>query len=300
MSNRADDRQQIIADLHSWVKQNQGMSTGWYLDEGDQPGVIPTAPVAEKKTAPAKAQAPVTPPPAPPVPNVDKEAAFRLLCDQYVDQALLMIKQEPSVTAEADPLVAAHQGDAGAALAALAAEVSPCTACDLSSGRTTTVFGTGNPTADVVFIGDTPGLDEDRQGEPFVGESGKLLTKILGAIGFARQDVYLANVLKCQSPEGRDPLPEEVRHCEPHLRRQLAIIQPRVICCLGRVAAQALLKTDLSLAELRERVHFYAGVPVMATYHPAALLRNPGWKRDTWEDVRKLRALSDALQKGTG
>ena len=130
--------------------------------------------------------------------------------------------------------------------------------------------------------------------------SGQLLTKILGAIGYSRDDVYLCNILKCQPPSARDPQPFEVQHCEPHLKRQLAILQPRVICCLGRVAAQTLLKTDLSLGKLRHSVHFYEGVPVMATFHPAALLRNPGWKRDTWDDVRKLHALSEALQAEEG
>ena len=146
-----------------------------------------------------------------------------------------------------------------------------------------------------MFIGEAPGRDEDLQGEPFVGRSGQLLTKIIGAIGLTREDVYIANILKCRPPQNRDPAGGEVAACEPHLKRQLAIIHPRVICCLGRIAAQTLLNTDLSLKRLRESVHFYAGIPVMATYHPAALLRNPQWKRDTWNDVRKLRVLRDAL-----
>jgi DNA polymerase len=212
-----------------------------------------------------------------------------------VAESLAVIARQPVVAPTGDKLLRVHGGDQQGAMAALRAEVLPCTACPLSAGRTTTVFGSGNPQAEVVFIGEAPGRDEDLQGEPFVGASGQLLTKILGAIGYAREDVFICNILKCRPPNNRDPLPEEVRHCEPHLKRQLAILRPKVICCLGRVAAQTLLQTDLSLGKLRRTVHFYEGVPVLVTFHPAALLRNPAWKRDTWDDVRKLRALNEAL-----
>ncbi|MCB1182178.1 uracil-DNA glycosylase [bacterium] len=244
-----------------------------------------------------------TPTPAPAAAAAPKDAAFQAMCDAFVAETLGLIDR----AAHADPLrlpdeplLAAHGGDPAAAMAALRSEVLPCTACDLGATRTHTVFGSGHPRADVVFVGEAPGRDEDLQGEPFVGASGQLLTKILGAIGFAREDVFICNILKCRPPNNRDPLPEEVAHCEPHLQRQLAILRPRIICCLGRVAAQTLLKTDLSLGRLRRTVHFYRGVPVMATFHPAALLRNPKWKRDTWDDVRKLRALCDALRAREG
>jgi DNA polymerase len=181
------------------------------------------------------------------------------------------------------------------ALAELAREVAPCTLCKLHGGRTQTVFGTGDPDAGLVFVGEAPGRDEDLQGEPFVGRAGQLLNDILKAIGFAREEVYICNILKCRPPNNRDPEADEVGSCEPYLKQQLAVIQPQLICCLGRVAAQTLLGTRASLTTLREAVHFYAGIPVLATFHPAALLRNPHWKRPTWDDVRRLRALYDAL-----
>jgi uracil-DNA glycosylase family 4 len=175
------------------------------------------------------------------------------------------------------------------------AQVRDCKQCKLWKSRTQTVFGVGNPDADLVFVGEAPGRDEDLQGEPFVGVAGQLLTKILGAIGFAREDVYICNVLKCRPPNNRDPQPDEVEACEPYLLQQLSIIQPKVICALGRHAAYSLLGTTESLARLRTRVHDYHGIPLVVTYHPAALLRNPQWKRPTWEDVQKLRTLHDRL-----
>jgi DNA polymerase len=248
--------------------------------------------------APAAAAEPAAPAPAKParvLPPLDLEPAFRQACDLFTAQTLGAIARQPADGAAPDPYLAEAGGDKAAALARLKAEVLPCTACALSGGRTNTVFGAGDPDADIMFIGEAPGRDEDLQGEPFVGRSGQLLTKIIGAIGLGRDDVYIANILKCRPPENRDPAGPEVAACEPHLKRQLAIIRPRVICCLGRVAAQTLLDTDLSLKRLRETVHFYEGIPVMATFHPAALLRNPQWKHDTWDDVRKLRVLRDAL-----
>ncbi len=322
MANHADERQNIIGDLQAWIRQNRAQGAEWYLDEGSRPEVIPVTAEPEVAEAAVPAPAPTEPAkpskstksaksakseppakPAPPAPANDKEAAFRARCDQFVGETMALIKRQAEADPTApvtEPLLTAHADDAAAAMAALEAEVRPCTACDLSGTRQTTVFGTGNPRADVVFIGEAPGQEEDQQGEPFVGASGQLLTKILGALGYSRDDVYICNILKCRPPNNRDPQPHEVQHCEPHLKRQLAILQPRVICCLGRVAAQTLLKTDLSLGKLRNSVHFYAGVPVMATFHPAALLRNPSWKRDTWDDVRKLQALSEALQAEEG
>lgn len=322
MSNHADDRQSIIADLQGWIRHNRNLGAEWYLDEGDQPGLIPeAAPVAaiaaDEAATPTTARAahpsasspltisdgapnptPKSTPTAPPAAS-DKDAAFLAACHAFVVETLAVIARQREAmprTAAVEPLLDAHRGDAAAAMAALREIVLPCTACELSATRKTTVFGHGNPTADVVFIGEAPGRDEDLQGEPFVGASGQLLTRILGAIGFGRDDVFICNILKCRPPNNRDPLPVEVAHCEPHLKRQLAILRPRVICCLGRVAAQTLLKTDVSLGRLRSAVHFYEGIPVLVTFHPAALLRNPGWKRDTWDDVRKLRALTDALR----
>jgi DNA polymerase len=225
------------------------------------------------------------------------DPAFRQQCELFVAQTLGRIAQagQEAEPLAPDPFLAEAGGDRRAALDRLRELGLPCTACDLGRTRTHTVFGEGNPEAEVVFIGEAPGADEDAQGQPFVGRSGQLLTKVIAAIGFAREDVFICNILKCRPPGNRDPLPAEVASCEPHLRRQLAILQPKLICCLGRIAAQTLLGTDASLKRLRETVHFYAGIPVLATYHPAALLRNPEYKRDTWDDVRRLRALHDAL-----
>lgn len=265
MNSDRDDRQQILGDFLTWVRQNESAGMEWFLDEGP-------AAVVE----PANAADP-----------------FDELCTQFVTLVMPLINDQP-----ARPARDSSAEDRVTALAALREEVLPCTACRLHEGRNATVFGSGSPDADVVFIGEAPGRDEDLQGEPFVGRSGQLLTKILAAIGYSRDEVFICNILKCRPPNNRDPQADEVAACEPYLKRQLDILNPRVICCLGRVAAQTLLGTDASLKRLRETVHFYEGIPVMATYHPAALLRNPSWKRETWNDVRKMRALVDALKKG--
>lgn len=270
----------------------------WFLDDGSAAPEL--ADVAEAPAPPTQAAAPaVATPDAKRPAAAPADDAFAAACAAFVAGTLALIDREgvpAGGTLPPDELLTAHGGDKAAALAALGAEVLPCAKCALHQTRTHTVFGAGNPDADLVFIGEAPGQDEDLQGEPFVGRSGQLLTKILGAIGYSRQDVYICNILKCRPPNNRDPLPAEVEQCEPHLRRQLAILRPRAICCLGRVAGQTLLGTDASLGRLRQAVHFYAGIPVMVTFHPAALLRNPGWKRDTWDDVRRMRALVDALQ----
>jgi len=176
-------------------------------------------------------------------------------------------------------------------LGEIAAVVSKCTACPLHAGRTRTVFGSGNPRTRVMFIGEGPGRDEDLQGEPFVGRSGQLLTKILQAISLERKDVYITNMVKCRPPQNRDPLEEEVRCCERYLVEQIDLIKPRVICALGRIAAQWLLGKKEPLATLRASENFYRGTRVLVTYHPAALLRNPELKRDAWEDFKKLKSL---------
>lgn len=170
-----------------------------------------------------------------------------------------------------------------------------CTKCPLGETRKNFVFGVGNPNADVMLIGEAPGAEEDKQGIPFVGRAGKLLTDILKAINFEREEVYIANILKCRPPNNRDPLPAEVEKCKPHLEKQIELIKPKVILCLGRVAAIELLGKKVTLTKLRQEVHEFNGVKVMATYHPAALLRNPNWKKGCWEDVQKFRKLYDEL-----
>jgi DNA polymerase len=157
------------------------------------------------------------------------------------------------------------------------------------------VFGTGNPGATLMIIGEAPGADEDAQGEPFVGRAGQLLNKILEAINFKREDVYICNILKCRPPGNRKPLAEEVDLCIPYLRKQIALVKPKLILALGLTAAENLLATTESLSRLRGRVFQYEGTPLMVTYHPAALLRNPNWKRPAWEDVQAVRKLHDEL-----
>jgi DNA polymerase len=177
--------------------------------------------------------------------------------------------------------------DGLAAWPALRAEVAACTRCALHQTRTQTVFGTGSPQARWLVIGEAPGADEDRQGEPFVGRAGQLLTEMLRAVGVSREQVYIANVLKCRPPENRDPNPDEARSCEDYLKRQIALIQPRLILVVGRIAAQNLLQVETPIGKLRGEVHAYgpARIPVVVTYHPAYLLRSPGQKARAWDDL---------------
>ena len=171
--------------------------------------------------------------------------------------------------------------------------IQDCQKCPLSKTRTHFVFGTGSPDANLMLIGEAPGRDEDLQGEPFVGRAGQLLDKILAAIEFQRKEVYIGNILKCRPPNNRDPLPEEVALCMSHLMNQIDIIQPKIILALGRIAAQTLLKTSASLGQLRSEELTFSDIPLFVTYHPAALLRNPHWKRAVWEDVQHIRSFYD-------
>ena len=179
----------------------------------------------------------------------------------------------------------------GESLETIRAEVATCTQCDeLACTRKQTVFGVGNPRARLCFLGEAPGADEDAQGEPFVGRAGQLLTRIIEACTLARSDVYILNVLKCRPPRNRNPLPHEVANCRGFLDRQLALIQPEFICCLGAVAAQTLLDMEMPIGRMRGRFFQYQGISVMCTYHPAYLLRNPAAKKDVWEDMKMLLA----------
>jgi DNA polymerase len=180
--------------------------------------------------------------------------------------------------------------DRAAALAAVARKVAQCTHCqELVRSRTRTVFGVGDPYARLVFMGEAPGADEDRQGVPFVGRAGQLLTDIIvKGMRLKRGDVYILNTLKCRPPGNRTPEPEEATNCREYLDAQLAIIRPEFICCLGAVAAQNLLGTSASIGSLRGRVHLHGGIKVICTYHPAYVLRNPPAKRQVWEDIQVL------------
>lgn len=181
-----------------------------------------------------------------------------------------------------------------ASLDELAKAVAGCTRCSLSETARNPVPGEGNPNADLVCVGEAPGAVEDETGRPFVGPAGQLLTKILGAINLRREDVFICNVLKHRPPGNRNPDPTEVEACSPYLIRQLELIRPRVILAMGNFAAQTLLNSKLSLGKLRGAVHRYHGIPLIVTYHPAALLRNPAWKRPTWEDVQLVRRILDS------
>ena len=178
-------------------------------------------------------------------------------------------------------------------LDAIAEMVRACSACGLAKLARNAVPGEGNPNADFVLVGEAPGQNEDESGRPFVGPAGQLLTKILAAINLAREDVYICNVIKHRPPNNRNPLPEEVNACSPFLRRQIELLRPKVIVALGTFAAQTLLETKTPIGKLRGQLHQYYGVPLVATYHPAALLRNPAWKRPTWEDVQLARRILD-------
>jgi len=171
-----------------------------------------------------------------------------------------------------------------------------CTKCDLHKGRNKFVFGVGNPKADVLLIGEGPGAEEDKQGEPFVGRAGQLLNDILKAINFTRQEVYIANIVKCRPPGNRTPLPNEMDSCLPYLVKQIELIKPKLILCLGLVAAGALLKKKDSLGKMRGKIFEFNHTKVMVTYHPAALLRNPNFKRGCWEDVKAFRKLYDEVK----
>jgi DNA polymerase len=178
-------------------------------------------------------------------------------------------------------------------LGEIADVVKTCTRCPLYATATNPVPGEGNPTAELVCVGEAPGANEDATGRPFVGQSGELLTKILAAITLRREDVFICNVLKHRPPGNRNPLPEEVVACSPYLVQQLELIRPKVIVAFGTFAAQTLLNTKLPIGKLRGSIHRYHGVPLIVTYHPAALLRNPAWKRPTWEDVQLARRILD-------
>ena len=196
----------------------------------------------------------------------------------------------------AEPVVetvpVAFPRSAAETLTAIREDIGDCTRCKLHAlGRQQIVYGVGNPNADLMFVGEAPGADEDIQGIPFVGRAGQLLTKIIEAIGLKRDDVYIANVIKCRPPGNRNPEPDEVAECEGFLFRQIDSIKPKVIVALGTFAAKALLKTQDPISRLRGRIYEYRGAKLIPTFHPAFLLRSPDRKRDVWEDMKKVRSI---------
>lgn len=220
--------------------------------------------------------------------NLERKGIRSIYLDAHVDPG-----ETRSTQTDREPTMAAGYAKESVTqqLAEIEAEVKVCTKCGLHKGRTNSVFGTGAPDTRVLFIGEGPGRDEDLKGEPFVGRSGQLLTKIIQAIDLERKDVYITNIVKCRPPENRNPQEDEVQCCEQYLVRQIDLIKPRVICALGRVAAHWLLDTKASLSSLRQSDNRYRGIQVLVTYHPAALLRNPHLKKDAWEDFKHLREL---------
>jgi DNA polymerase len=198
----------------------------------------------------------------------------------------------PSSEASAPPRPA---GSGAAALKIARDELGDCQRCKLAGKRTNIVWGVGNPEAPLVFVGEGPGAEEDRTGEPFVGAAGQLLTRMIQAMGFARDDVYICNVVKCRPPGNRNPEPDEIAACEPFLVRQLGAIGPRMIVTLGKFAAQTLLKSDAAISALRGRFHRYQGITLMPTFHPAYLLRNPSAKREVWADLQQVMSELDRL-----
>jgi uracil-DNA glycosylase len=204
-------------------------------------------------------------------------------------------REEPAAPRSEPPAPREEGGD----WAPLRARVAACTRCSLSATRTQTVFGVGNLEAEWLIVGEAPGAEEDRRGEPFVGRAGQLLNSMLRAIGLAREQVYIANVLKCRPPGNRDPSPGEVAECLPYLERQIALLRPKIMLAVGRISAQNLLKTDTSLGRLRLKVHSFglAQVPLVVTYHPAYLLRAPADKRKAWEDLKFAREVCASVQR---
>ena len=185
-------------------------------------------------------------------------------------------------------------------LLAIRSGLGDCTRCKLHGGRTRLVFGVGNPSAELMFVGEGPGADEDLQGEPFVGRAGQLLTKMIEAMGFARSEVYIANVVKCRPPGNRDPEPDEIAACEPFLKAQIAAIRPRVVVALGRFAVQTLLRDATPISRQRGRWREYEGVRLMPTFHPAYLLRNPAEKKPAWEDLQLVMREFGKIGPGRG
>ncbi len=197
--------------------------------------------------------------------------------------------QAPSPPTSPKPGAPGGQKDPARLLEELEASMAGCARCKLAKGRTKLVFGEGNPNADLMFVGEGPGRDEDLQGRPFVGRAGQLLTRIINAMKLQRSDVYIGNIVKCRPPNNRNPEPDEIRACKPFLMKQIEIIRPKVICALGSVAFQNLMETKAPISKFRGTLYpWREGIYILPTYHPAFLLRNPAKKRDVWEDVQVI------------
>lgn len=292
MADEADPREEYAALVRA-VAARVELEQGFGIESGKLPCPAPL---------PAEAPPQAARPAAPPQPPRQKQAARAMpevVKPPPVHRA--EVPPPPSVTAVATeskvdifeaknydiafPEGLSKQGQ----LEFFAKAIANCQLCRLSQGRTQVVFGVGNPDAELMFVGEAPGHDEDVQGEPFVGKAGQLLTKIIEAMGFKRSDVYIGNVNKCRPPENRAPLPDEMDTCRPFLLRQIDIIQPKIICLLGATAVRGLLQSKEGITKIRGQFLRWRGILVMPTFHPAYLLRNPAEKRTVWEDVQKVR-----------
>ena len=215
--------------------------------------------------------------------------------DLFGDEIYVELDPTPSGTSSIKSTQKPSYSEFPSDLSLFNQHINQCHKCELGNSRTNFVFGVGDPNASLVLVGEAPGEQEDLKGEPFVGRAGKLLDKILAAIERSREkDVYICNVLKCRPPNNRDPLESEVSECEPYLIHQINLIRPKLIVALGRVAGKTLLNVDNSLKSMRGQLHDYHGTPLIVTYHPAALLRNPNWKTDAWKDFKWIRSIIDA------
>ncbi len=253
-----------------------------------------TQPTPERQTQPAASTKPAPKPqPASPAPQPQTQPAAATASSQWERGA-----PDPDYSAAEDVFTLTDPFPDYTELDEFNQAIQGCQKCPLGATRQHFVFGVGDPNADLVLVGEAPGAEEDKQGMPFVGRAGKLLDQILAAVDLKRGDgVYICNILKCRPPNNRDPLPSEVHECEPHLLKQLQLLRPKLIVALGRIAAQTLLRTNESLTKLREQDLVYHGIPLIVTYHPAALLRNPNWKRPTWEDVQKMKRMLDEARE---
>jgi len=251
---------------------------------------IPAREAAPQSSAPR----PAPPPPAPaaPAPVAERPAPPS---PRRATTALSALAPQGLVVGGGEVELFGGPITRAASLDAIAEMVRTCTRCPLYATATNPVPGEGSPTAQLMCIGEAPGATEDETGRPFVGQAGKLLTDILRAIKLSREEVFIANVMKHRPPGNRNPVPDEITACSPYLLRQVELIRPKVILALGTFAAQTLLDTKVAIGKLRGLMHWYHGTPLIATYHPAALLRNPGWKKPTWEDVKLVRRILDSV-----
>jgi DNA polymerase len=218
----------------------------------------------------------------------------------FIDAQKVIVSPEQSTESEKSIMSINTAWQSAETLPILHDHIHTCMECRLGDTRNSFVFGSGNPNADILIIGEAPGADEDSQGLPFVGAAGKLLTKILEAIDLSRDEVYIANIIKCRPPENRRPEKDEIAQCEPYLQKQIELIKPAFILALGLTAVNTLFKKNHQMQDIRGKVMNYHGVSLLATYHPAALLRNPNWKKPAWEDVQLLRSMYDEWKKSQG